>query len=209
MPQAVRHFLDDLSRLSESLEDSVEDIPILASQAEAEAGTDNEKYMSALRVAQAIAALTQDIGVIHVQDQKAANTDGGNFTSGGDRTRVLNTVVINTISGASLASNQVTLPAGTYTVVGSAPGYQCGFHRTWLFNVTDTATTLLGSSEDQAGSIVQTRSHVQGGFTIAGDKVFELRHRCTTTRNTDGLGRSVNLNGANEVFADLLITKVG
>lgn len=208
----MRRFLDDQARAADDtaadLASAIAALPSLASQAEAEAGTDNVKYMSALRVAQAVAVLAPAQTHIHVRDEKAANTAGGGFTSGADRTRTLNTTVTNTISGASLSSDQVTLPAGTYRVTGSVPGYGCGTHRAWLYNVTDTTTALLGSSEDQGGTITQTRSFVSGLVTIASSKVFELRHRCSTTRGTDGMGRPVNFNSANEVYADLLITKV-
>ena len=57
----------------------------------------------------------------HAQDQKSSNTDGGTLTGGSFITRVFNTVVTNSISGASLSSNQITLPSGTYYVWGRAP----------------------------------------------------------------------------------------
>jgi hypothetical protein len=53
-------------------------------------------------------------------------------------TRLLETTVTNTISGASLASNKVTLPAGTYAVAANAPFCtDCGRQRA----VTSTAST--------------------------------------------------------------------
>ena len=55
---------------------------------------------------------------LHVRDEKAANTPGGTFTASAWQKRDLNTVKTNQISGASLASNQITLPAGTYHVMG-------------------------------------------------------------------------------------------
>lgn len=50
---------------------------------------------------------------MQVQDQKPTGTNGGASVAG-DNHRALNTVLHNDIVGASLASNQVTLPAGTY-----------------------------------------------------------------------------------------------
>ena len=58
------------------------------------------------------------------QDQKASGTAGGDFTSGAWQTRTLNTEVFNTITGSALAANQVTLPAGTYFLLGAAQGHQ-------------------------------------------------------------------------------------
>ena len=65
---------------------------------------------------------------LHIQDQKPQGTNGGTFTSGAWRTRDLNTVLTNTITGASLADNQITLPAGKYYVEASAPAYQTFAH---------------------------------------------------------------------------------
>ena len=42
---------------------------------------------------------------LHIQDQKPQGTYGGTFTAGAWRTRDLNTVLTNTITGASLAAN--------------------------------------------------------------------------------------------------------
>jgi hypothetical protein len=53
------------------------------------------------------------------EEQQTSGTNGGTG-SNGFNTRLLNTTVANTITGASLGSNQVTLPAGTYDIVGWA-----------------------------------------------------------------------------------------
>src|SRR4051812_47395930 len=50
------------------------------------------------------------------EDQKAANTAGGASVAGSWIARTLNATPLNTIVGASLAANQITLPAGTYIV---------------------------------------------------------------------------------------------
>ena len=50
-------------------------------------------------------------------------TDGGGATAGSLQTRPLNTVNYNGISGASLASNTVTLPAGNYFVNAVASAF--------------------------------------------------------------------------------------
>lgn len=149
-----------------------------------------------------------DLGALHVQDQKASTTDGGTFTSGAWQTRTLNTSVLNTISGASLSSNQITLDAGTYEVVATAQGFRVNRHQAKLYNVTDAADTFLGTSEfadsgaDGSGSV----SLVRGRFTIAGTKVFELRHRCETTGTTTGFG--VQTAWGTNIYSDVFIRKV-
>ena len=80
-----------------------------------------------------------------VEDQQADGTSGGTFTSGARQTRTLNTVVLNTITGASLLTNQVVLPPGTYEIEWSAPAYRVEDHTTYLRNVTDSVDVARGS----------------------------------------------------------------
>lgn len=142
--------------------------------------------------------------LFHVQDQKTAGTNGGTFTSGSFQTRTLNTSVINTLSGASLASNQITLQAGTYFVDATAPAVAVNKHKMVLFNVTDSTNALIGQSlySDQANNA--NLGTVSGQITITSQKVFELRHRCDTTKLNDGLGVASNY-GVTEIYADVKI----
>jgi len=148
-------------------------------------------------------------GTLIVVDEKTTGTAGGTATSGAFRTRDLNTVKLNTISGASLATNQITLPAGTYTIEASAPAYRCDVHAVRLQNITDAATTLTGTSEvtEQAGAIVTTRSHILGTFTIAGSKAFEVQHRVQTTSAGSGFGIANGFQA--ETYTIVKIQKVG
>lgn len=149
-------------------------------------------------------------GVLHVQDQKAAGTDGGDFTSGADRTRDLSdTPVVNGITGASVGSNQITLPAGTYEAVIRCPAVRVGNHRAKLYNVTDGADIAIGSNAfaSNAGSAANY-SFVKTQFTLAGTKVLEVRHRCESTLNTFGFGASCNFGSEVEIYTDVFIRKI-
>jgi hypothetical protein len=146
--------------------------------------------------------------LLHVRDEKAANTDGGTFTSGSFQTRTLNTSMTNEISGASLSSNQITLPSGTYYIIAQAPAFKTDFHKLKLRNTTDSTDTLIGSSEYcQAIDNVGNKAFLNGRFTIAAQKVFELQHRCSATKTDNGFGNLTNF-GVTEVFADVQIWKV-
>lgn len=148
------------------------------------------------------------VPVMHVQDQKPSGTDGGTFTLGDWRTRDLNEVLINTITGASLSSNQITLPAGTYKISASAPAFAVNQHKAKLYNITDASDTIIGTSEYNAfASPVQSRSIVSGLFTITGTKVFELQHRCSQTKTNNGLGVKSDY-GIIEVYPDVFIEKI-
>jgi hypothetical protein len=138
-------------------------------------------------------------------DTKSATTTSGTFTSGAWRTRDLNTSQINSISGASLASNQITLPAGTYYIDAYAGCFWVNQNQARLQNITDSTTDILG-----VGAYTVTAgnafSFVQGVITITGTKVFELQHQCTTTRATDGFGTAIGFN--TEVYASIAIQKI-
>ena len=179
-----------------------------ASEAEALAGTENTKAMTALRVAQALAAQASSADVIIVADQKPDGTAGGSSVANVWTTRVLNTVLFNSISGASLGSNAVTLPAGTYLVRGSSPIGVSGEtnHSSRLRDVTNNVTLVNGSSEfADAGAV--TRSEVSGSFVLAGSAAVALQYWADIARATNGLGNAVP-NGEVEVYGQLEIRRV-
>ncbi|HEU4708295.1 MAG TPA: hypothetical protein VFS17_03190 [Methylophilaceae bacterium] len=145
------------------------------------------------------------IGYMLVRDEKAQNTSGGANTGGTTATRTLNTVVANTIPGASLSSNQITLPAGTYRVRASAPAYNVDRHRVMLYDVSLGNAFALGTTESSS-STVTNRSFVTYRFTLAATKVLELRHFTTTSNATNGFGIQVNSSGV-EVYGEVEIIK--
>ncbi len=148
------------------------------------------------------------LSLLHIQDQKAANTGGGTG-SVGDNTRDLNTVLTNEISGASLASNKITLPAGTYMIEASSPCYRCDQNRAFLYNVTDSAVEVLGTVEYQAeSSLQQSRSFVNGRFTIAGSKDFELRHNLSAAPSSIQVLGIASNDTRVEVYTDVSIRQV-
>lgn len=145
---------------------------------------------------------------LHIQDQKAAGTAGGGFTSGAWQTRVLNTEVTDEI-GSTLASNQFTLPSGTYYIEASVPAFSCNLHKAKLRNITDGSDTLIGTPAYSAnGSYADTRSFVSGRFSVASVKTFEIQHQCSLTKATDGFGQAAGFS-VTEIYADVRIWKVG
>jgi hypothetical protein len=145
---------------------------------------------------------------IYVRDEKPNGTGGGVATNGAT-IRTLNTVKANTISGASLSANTVTLPAGTYEYVGSVPGMGVNAFQAELWNVTDIARIDVGTSEyaTSAGS-VPSRSFVRGVFTISASKSIQLRHlQVNGASGTFGTA-AANANSVVEVYSELWIKKV-
>lgn len=141
------------------------------------------------------------------QHQEASGTAGGTFTAGAYRTRPINTTITNNITGCSLASNQITLPAGTYIVQCFVYASVVGQHKANLQNITDSSTTIFGIGYNTiAASGVSGPSIIQGYFTITGSKVFEVQDRCDSTAGTVGFGYAQSFG--TEVYLTILISKV-
>lgn len=154
------------------------------------------------------AALAAKLGklILHVEDVKNNNVNGGD-SAAGTNIRVLNTVRTNTIVGASLAANRVTLPAGTFRIIADAPAYIANSHKVYLYNVTDAAVALIGRNAYSATTdTTSTHSALFGVLTIVAPKVFELRHFINTARVSNGLGVLTNA-AMSEIYARLWAIK--
>jgi hypothetical protein len=142
---------------------------------------------------------------LHVRDEKASGTNGGTFTSGAWRTRDLTVERTNTISGASLASNQITLPAGTYDVRAWANAESVSFHKAALFTVDGTLIREGGNAKAVTSS--SSLSVIEDRFTLAATTVLELRHRSNVTQATNGFGAASSF-GIPEVYSEVVIERV-
>ncbi len=182
---------------------------------------DNANDINAIRINNSAGNLTG--GVVYVwgraavsggggetalyQDQRASGTDGGAATSGSWLTRTLNTEVRDEI-GISLASNQLTVPAGTYDIDCHTMFQGCDRTRTKIRNITDSTDLLFSDSLNLSfanGGGGSTR--IYGRITLATAKVLELQYRVQTTKTVNGLGVAASF-GDIEIFASLLIQKV-
>jgi len=147
--------------------------------------------------------------LFHVRDEKTAGVNGGTSSGGADNNRDLNTVKTNEISGASLSSNQVTLPAGTYYVHASAPCYKGNGHRLVLYNISDGANEIIGTNA--FASINDNgfnRSFVIGRFTISGSKTLKFITWTDLGQANNGLGVQEPADGRIEIYTDAQFWKV-
>ena len=145
-------------------------------------------------------------------DQKTNGTNGGTFTHSTDTTRDLTNSTDPSSIGA-LSSNAITLQAGTYLVEASAPGHDCDKHVIWIYNTTNTTTLIDGEatySDNSSGEPV--RASLSGMFTLAGEAAIELRHRCSATKASSGLGLAAGSIGSDtshpEIYAMVKIIKL-
>jgi hypothetical protein len=145
--------------------------------------------------------------LLHVSYRVAAGTNGESMTAVGTISRTLNTTVTNSIAGASLASSNVTLPAGTYDCCITCPAVGTNLHKATLYDVTAAATLLIGSTENApTSSGVQSPSTVRGRFTITAAHVFTVKHFAAAAGS--GGSSATATSGLVEVYTEAQFWKV-
>jgi hypothetical protein len=141
-------------------------------------------------------------------ETQAANTAGGTNTINAWTKRTLNTTLANTITGCSIASSVITLPAGTYRVTANAPFFQTARAQLKLRNTTDSTDTIIGQTAYYVAAYeVQGISQLSGYFTITGNKNFELQYYSQSVYASFGLGVYMNF-GVSEVYSQISIEKI-
>lgn len=152
--------------------------------------------------------------LMHVQNQQAQNV-GGDVINGTYTQRVLNTVVSNDITGASLSGNQITLPAGTYDITARLPVYQQepgsgnqAYAKSQLYDITSGASLAYSSAVFMLANSSVMRMNdncfITGRFVFAAQKTIEFR--TISLRATIG-GLATNMGGI-EIYSDVQIRKV-
>lgn len=147
--------------------------------------------------------------LLHVRDEKSSGTAGGTATAGSYVTRTLNTVMTNEILGASLNSNTITLPLGTYEVTARAPAHRTQFNKLRLYDVTGAAVLLIGGVTFNASSssLVVGDAWIRGRFTLAIQSDVRLEHRVSVSTGTNDFGAAATFGDA-EVYTELWLRKV-
>lgn len=148
--------------------------------------------------------------LLHVTHQVSSGTDSGAATGATWNTRPLNTSLTNEITSATLSSNQISLPAGTYFAQawGEGSGGQRQ-HKLRLRNVTDGATLIVGTSGDNTSGSSPHNGSVSlvGRFTLSGTKTIELQYYPTVGASVGGFGNAT-ISGEVEVYSTVLIWRV-
>jgi len=145
--------------------------------------------------------------VAYIKDIKSSGTHAGTFTSGSFFTRDINSISGDS-SFASVASNQFTLAPGIYDIKAHAPALAVDTHKAILRNVTDSTDDIIGTAMyASSGDFGFSVSAVEGRISLTSAKVFEIQHRCTTTRAPNGLGTASSY-GLDEVYTTIKITQV-
>ena len=138
-------------------------------------------------------------------ETQASGTNGGTATSGSFVKRTLNTTIVNGITGCSIASSVITLPAGTYVVQGFGTVFDVTTYKSRLRNTTDSTTAIQGTSGFCSSSNYGYAA-VIGRFVITASKNFELQTQVGQTVATNGYGAGTAMG--DEVYSTIIITKV-
>lgn len=166
---------------------------------------DSSKLATTAFVANAIASAPT--GIAFFQQQQASGTASGEAISATTWTqRLINTTVSNTIAGASLGTNQITLPAGTYLIWASATAEDTstsGQFSIRLRNATASATILVSGSTFVTNGINNV-GHVEGIFTLAGTAALEI-DQYQSAAGTGGIASSTT---EKEIYVSVLIQQV-
>jgi hypothetical protein len=147
----------------------------------------------------------------HCQDVKAYNVDGGTSIADAWTKRTLNTVIYNDIQGATLSSDAVNLPAGTYRVTGEAifKNVSSDSIITSIFkDGVKTPQQSLSEYATSGGSAMLITA--SGVITLTTPGTIDLRYFVGIARATDGLGSSNNSGSITDasissIYADLKI----
>lgn len=147
--------------------------------------------------------------IFHAQHTTTGTTAAGTATSGSWIKRTLNTEKVNEVSGATLTSSVISLPAGTYEAHISSDfysGVQAFASR--LRDTTNSATLVNGMRGYNNASASGFSSVGYGKFTLSGTTNIELQYRVQTTAAL-GLG-DTNAQDFSEtnIWADVYIRKV-
>ena len=124
-------------------------------------------------------------------DQKSEGTDAGTFTANQWQVRDLNTEYYDPdgIVALDTSTSIFVLQAGYYFIRFSAPAKRVDKHKCVLFRESGTQTIFAhGSSERITNESNRSMGVWRGNIT--GTVNLQIRHRASSTRDNDGLGKA-------------------
>lgn len=149
---------------------------------------------------------TRTMSYARYLDSKTSGTAPASITSGGWRTRELTTEDADPDGIGILASNQVTLQAGTYLVWAMAAAtVVASNHRLRIRDVTNSVTLCQGNNGGSGTNAQPAQIILVGTFTLAAAAAVELQHWSNSTGN----GGVVVTTGENEIYATVQFARFG
>ena len=162
--------------------------------------------VSGQRLGQAISAAVQ---YMMVRDEKTNATAAQSLTANTWTKRDLNTVVDNSISGASLSSSVITLPAGTYRISASVPGYKANAFKARLRHNTSAITYGVSTSENSHSSFdTSAQVLIKNQFTLGSTTDVKIEMIVQTTSNGGAPAGAITNNAEIEIYTIVEFWKI-
>ena len=118
-----------------------------------------------------------------------ATSNQMSMSSGAWYTVTMDTIKTNEITNASLSSNDVSLPAGTYFSQSSVPFYRTDDYGSRVLNVTDGNALVLGNQGHSwlsPNDATSPNSMAFGRFTLSGTKTVRLQYKVSNGNSQAG-----------------------
>lgn len=158
-----------------------------------------------------IATLTipGELPLIMVEHIEATTINAAGGAAGVWTIRKMTTIRKNTITGASLATNQITLPAGDYRVKAWQEAFRVNGCQGRVRDTTGAADLVLGMSalSDTGTDGDPVTLNLDGYFTIGVESVLEFQMFAVVQNAASGMG-AAGSSGASEIFANIMIEKL-
>jgi hypothetical protein len=146
--------------------------------------------------------------IMIIEDEKSQGTGGGTpGIANNYNKRDLNTIRMNTIDGASLDNDEITLPIGRFLVRARAPYYRAADKRPVHFLVWGKSDVVTAETTISASTTDDSFNDSASGFSglKAGDKIVVLGF---TESDNNGIFTVVSMTGAKIVVEENLVTEV-
>lgn len=143
---------------------------------------------------------------LHFQDSKTSGTNAQSI-SATTWTKRECASVSNTITGASITTSVITLPAGRFRIDVSATGIyvaaSAGHQRLRLRDTATPTTVLAGPNMSVIGTnTIAPMLNLRGVFTLSASRTLEVQHYVTTT---GGVAGAALTTGEAEIYMDCIV----
>jgi hypothetical protein len=153
-------------------------------------------------------------GIFVARDEKASGNDGGTAVRGAWTDHTL-LQIHNTINGASIAANIITIPPGFYMIWAS--GRACAGNAATTFNIkifnkTLTSDIIIANGDNGVGYYEELKGIISGHLFIINEFTnisMQYFYSGSFNTSTRALGTKLSIASTNEVYAELMLWKIG
>jgi hypothetical protein len=130
--------------------------------------------------------------IFHVVDEKADTTEGGsNAGSFALTQRVLNQSIVSEIIGASLTSNNITLPPGRYRIIAKSAFVKVGRVKAYLYDGSSVFYGYSLNTHSETTTVDGVILQIDIKLNLLSGATFGLYYKAGTASTTIGLGVAV------------------